>query len=62
MQDAIPEVMDVADESEQTLRLYGIDGGPSENFGKQCLLARRFAEAGVRFIEVSHGDGTNTPI
>ena len=55
MQDAIPEVMDVADESEQTLRLYGIDGGPSENFGKQCLLARRFAEAGVRFIEVSHG-------
>ena len=55
MQDAIPEVMDVADESEQTLRLYGIDGGPSENFRKQCLLARRFAEAGVRFIEVSHG-------
>lgn len=55
MQDAIPEVMDVADESEQTLRLYGIDGGPSESFGKQCLLARRFAEAGVRFIEVSHG-------
>lgn len=55
MQDAIPDLMDVSGETEQTLRLYGIDGGPSEEFGKQCLLARRFAEAGVRFIEVSHG-------
>ena len=34
---------------------YGIGGGPTDNFGRQCLLARRFAEAGVRFIELGHG-------
>ncbi len=55
MQDALPELMDVSDEDAKTLELYGINGGPSQEFGKQCLLARRFAEAGVRFIEVSHG-------
>ncbi|MFK8111149.1 MAG: DUF1501 domain-containing protein [Rubripirellula sp.] len=55
MQDAMPELMDTSSESESTLAMYGADGGPTENFGKQCLLARRFAEAGVRFIEVSHG-------
>ena len=36
------------------LRLYGIgEGGPAERFGRQCLLARRLAEAGVRFIEIT---------
>jgi hypothetical protein len=55
MQDALPELMDVSDEDAKTLERYGISGGPSQEFGKQCLLARRFAEAGVRFIEVSHG-------
>ncbi len=39
-----------------TKELYGADGGPTETFGAQCLLARRFAEAGVRFIEVTHTD------
>ncbi len=39
------------------MELYGISGnGPTNNFGRQCLLARRFAEAGVRFIEVEHGN------
>lgn len=56
MQDALPQLMNVSDESEKTLRMYGADGGESEAFGRQCLLARRFAEAGVRFIEVSHGN------
>jgi uncharacterized protein (DUF1501 family) len=37
------------------LAMYGADGGPAEGFGKQCLLARRFVEAGVRFVEVTHG-------
>ncbi len=55
MQDAMPELMDTSGESEQTLARYGADGGPTENFGKQCLLARRFVEAGVRFVEVTHG-------
>lgn len=56
MQDAMPKLMDVSDESESTLAMYGADGGPTENFGKQCLLARRFLEAGVRFVEISHGN------
>ncbi|MEM7560841.1 MAG: DUF1501 domain-containing protein [Planctomycetota bacterium] len=55
MQSAMPDVMDISGESAATLSLYGADGGETENFGKQCLLARRFAEAGVRFIEITHG-------
>lgn len=55
MQDSMPALMDLSDESAETLKLYGADAGPSANFGKQCLLARRFVEAGVRFIEVSQG-------
>lgn len=41
-------------ETEETQKLYGIDGGPSDGFGRQCLLARRLSEAGVRFVQVSH--------
>lgn len=52
MQSAMPEVMDLSKESQPTQELYGIGNGPSDNFGRQCLLARRLAEAGVRFIEV----------
>ena len=55
MQEAMPELMDISDESDSTLALYGADGGPTESFGKQCLLARRFIEAGVRFVELTHG-------
>lgn len=55
MQDAMPEIMDISGESQATLEAYGADSGPTEAFGKQCLLARRFAEAGVRFVEVTHG-------
>ncbi len=56
MQDAMPELMDTSQETRETLALYGADGGPTANFGKQCLLARRFVEAGVRFVEVTHGN------
>ncbi len=56
MQDVMPELMDTSGESESTLSMYGIDGGTTDGFGKQCLLARRFVEAGVRFIEVTHGN------
>lgn len=55
MQDALPSVMDISEETENTLEMYGADGGPAEEFGKQCLLARKFVEAGVRFVEVTHG-------
>jgi hypothetical protein len=54
MQGDLPHVMDLSSESKETLQLYGADKSPTETFGRQCLLARRFAEAGVRFIEISH--------
>ncbi|MCA9173371.1 MAG: DUF1501 domain-containing protein [Planctomycetales bacterium] len=53
MQSAIPSIMDLADESKETHRLYGIGEEPTDNFGRQCLLARKFAEQGVRYIQVS---------
>ncbi|HVY71546.1 MAG TPA: DUF1501 domain-containing protein [Verrucomicrobiae bacterium] len=54
MQTEAPQLTDIKDESAATLALYGIDGGPTDDFGRQCLLARRFAERGVRVIQVSH--------
>ena len=56
MQDEIPEVLDLSDESAETLALYGIGETDTDSFGRQCLAARRMAEAGVRFIELSHGN------
>lgn len=55
MQGAMPEVMDISNETSATLATYGADGGETETFGKQCLLARRFVESGVRFVEITHG-------
>ncbi len=54
MQSAAPEAMDVSRETEHTRKLYGIDSKQTENFGRQCLLARRLSERGVRFVQVSH--------
>ena len=54
MQTQAPEVTDLSGESEITRKLYGMDDSKTENFGQMCLLARRFAERGVRFIQVSH--------
>jgi hypothetical protein len=53
MQSSVPKVLDLARESAETLTKYGINGSPAEPFGRQCLMARRLAEAGVRFIQVS---------
>jgi len=55
MQTAVPEVTSIADESQHTLQLYGLAGKKKSQFGMQCLMARRLAEAGVRFIEVHTG-------
>ncbi|MFG0296058.1 MAG: DUF1501 domain-containing protein [Maioricimonas sp. JB045] len=53
MQSELPAVMNLSDETPATLESYGIgDGNPSDNFGRQCLLARRMIEAGVRHVEV----------
>ena len=55
MQSEIPKLLDINAESQATKGLYGIDNQATATFGRQCLLARRFAEAGVRFIEITHG-------
>ncbi|QDT66787.1 hypothetical protein V22_40580 [Calycomorphotria hydatis] len=53
MQQVAPKVMDVDSEPEHIRKMYGIDQEETSNFGKQCLLARRLCEEGVRFIEVA---------
>ncbi|WP_339686851.1 DUF1501 domain-containing protein [Gimesia maris] len=56
MQSEVPALMDLNSETKETQALYGIDDKTTENFGRQCLMARRFAEAGVRYIEVALGN------
>jgi hypothetical protein len=56
MQSSMPAVEDISRETAQTLQLYGMDEEITQDFGRQCLLARRFAERGVRFIQVTHSD------
>jgi hypothetical protein len=56
MQTAMPEAQDITGESKPTRELYGLDDKVTEDFGRQCLMARRFAERGVRFIQVTHSD------
>jgi hypothetical protein len=56
MQRDMPAVEDLSGETRATRQLYGLDDPVTANFGRQCLLARRFAERGVRFIQVTHSD------
>jgi len=56
MQSTAPELVDLTGETEETLRLYGVDQKETRDFGNRCLLARRMAERGVRFIQVYSGD------
>lgn len=55
MQTAVPDIMRLNQETEETQRLYGLDNGTTRPFGQLCLAARRLAEAGVRFIQIFHG-------
>ena len=57
MQQAVPEVMDLAAETAATRELYGIDNKTTENYGRELLLARRLVERGVRFVHVAHTGG-----
>jgi len=52
MQSAVPELLDLSSETEATKRLYGLEEDDTSEFGRQCLLARRMVERGVRFIEL----------
>ncbi len=54
MQSSVPELADLSSESEQTLARYGPDAGKPGTFAANCILARRLAERGVRFIQLFH--------
>lgn len=54
MQDEIPDLLDLSAEPRSMLNLYGVGAGlPTDRFGRQCLLARRLLEGGVRFVEIT---------
>jgi arylsulfatase A-like enzyme len=61
LQNHAPDALDLAKESAATLALYGIGEEPTDDYGRQCLQARRLAEAGVRYIQVNYSDNTNNP-
>ena len=54
MQMEVPGVQDISSEPAHIKKLYGADADPTKSFGEQCLMARRFSEAGVRFVQVTH--------
>jgi hypothetical protein len=59
MQMAAPEALDLAKESDVTRNLYGIDNPKCAHFAKQCLMARRMVERGVRFVQIYSGGMEN---
>lgn len=61
MQLNAPEIMDLSGETLETLENYGINEKETDDFGRQCLLARRLAEADVRYIQVNYSDESATP-
>jgi hypothetical protein len=61
MQVSIPEAVKFSDETEETKRLYGLDDKASEVFGRNCLLARRLLERGVRFVQLFNGGAFGSP-
>ena len=58
MQAEAPEAIDLSQETEVTRQLYGLDTAETEKFGRNCLLARRLVERGVRFIQLYSGTGS----
>lgn len=58
MQAEAPEAVDLSQETEETKRLYGMDQQETAVFGRNCLLARRLVERGVRFVQLYHGSGS----
>lgn len=61
MQQHAPGVLDLSGETSETQVLYGIGNPETDNFGRQCLMARRLSESGVRFVQVTYGDNTANP-
>ena len=52
MQGKVPELLDISREPQAVLDAYGVKPGPAGSFARQCLMARRLSEAGVRFVEI----------
>jgi len=52
MQDKVPALLDISKEPKKVLEAYGVKDGPAGAFARQCLMARRLSEAGVRFVEI----------
>ena len=61
MQMEAPELTDLSKETAATKSIYGIDEKYTDDFGKQCLLARRMVERGVRFVSVNYSDESANP-
>jgi hypothetical protein len=61
MQGNAPDVLDLSKESKETLALYGIGPKETDTFGRECLMARRLCESGVRFVQVTYGDASANP-
>ncbi len=59
MQQSAPETVDISDETDATLEMYGVNKERTRDFGKRCLLARRMVERGVRFIQLYSGGNHN---
>ncbi|QDV54455.1 DUF1501 domain-containing protein [Rosistilla oblonga] len=55
MQTEVPGVIDLSKETQQTLDMYGLNAPETETFGRQCLMARRLVESGVRFVQIFSG-------
>jgi len=61
MQAKAPEILDLSGETEATSKMYGIGEKETDQFGRQCLLARRLSESGVRFVQVNYADQSANP-
>ncbi len=57
MQSRAPEAVDLSQETQETLDMYGIGQNPTDEYGRNCLVARRLVERGVRFIQLYSGGG-----
>ncbi len=57
MQAEVPDAVDLKSESQETLDLYGVGQQPTDEFGRNCLVARRLVERGVRFVQLYSGGG-----
>jgi hypothetical protein len=59
MQSSAPEAVDLKQETQKTLDMYGVDKPRTDDFGRRCLIARRLVERGVRFIQLYSGGAHN---